>query len=475
MGKTSAMKRGQQTHTDVVYSTNKTVSNRTAPTSYPSPRRQKRLRTSTNDPRFEKLKENAGFELQQTHQQETAAKDDAPDIGALRSEEISNEEVQALQRIPLINKHFKVLSVIGKGTFSTVFKIKPRKMQTRNGVTCAVKSRCYALKKIVRSCRTKYIQREIECLIRVGGGENAFVSKLHSNIRIDDIHMLLIDYCDHEPFLDYHDKLTACQLQRYMKGLLSSIAYVHSHSIIHRDVKPANFLFHRKNDRFMLVDFGLTQSFSEVGVISEPVKEERSHTKSKTPHTVGLVGRLGAATHDAAGKLDSRKPEDASRAGTRGFRAPEVLLRVQHQSPAIDVWSAGVIMLTILCARTPLFLSDSDHDSLCEIAVLFGVESLQVMAKSLNKEFLFSKIDDNQSPCAYLESWMKKKGRVAAPGTSTYLKSIVTVSKPDHPAHHLLPDSAFDLLKEMLQLHPYDRIKANKGLKHQFFQEIIPE
>ena len=44
-----------------------------------------------------------------------------------------------------------------------------------------------------------------------------------------------------------------------MGGLLRALAYVHSHGIIHRDVKPANFLFDRRHRKFALVDFGLAQ------------------------------------------------------------------------------------------------------------------------------------------------------------------------------------------------------------------------
>jgi len=39
------------------------------------------------------------------------------------------------------------------------------------------------------------------------------------------------------------------------------------------------------------------------------------------------------------------------REGTRGFRAPEVLLRQRVQGPPIDVWAAGVIVLTLLSRR----------------------------------------------------------------------------------------------------------------------------
>ena len=43
----------------------------------------------------------------------------------------------------------------------------------------------------------------------------------------------------------------------YMWNLLLSLRRVHSFDIIHRDVKPANFLFHRRKKTYCLVDFGL--------------------------------------------------------------------------------------------------------------------------------------------------------------------------------------------------------------------------
>lgn len=33
-----------------------------------------------------------------------------------------------------------------------------------------------------------------------------------------------------------------------------------------------------------------------------------------------------------------------ARSGTRGFRAPEVLLKISAQTTAIDIWSAGIVI-----------------------------------------------------------------------------------------------------------------------------------
>ena len=70
----------------------------------------------------------------------------------------------------------------------------------------------------------------------------------------------------------------------------------------------------------------------------------------------------------------------ASRAGTRGFRAPEVLLKSPVQTRAIDVWGGGMIFLSVLTGRYPFFHPPSDDCALYELAYLYGMEDLRKLA-----------------------------------------------------------------------------------------------
>ena len=70
----------------------------------------------------------------------------------------------------------------------------------------------------------------------------------------------------------------------------------------------------------------------------------------------------------------------ASRAGTRGYRAPEVLFKYPFQTCLVDIWSAGVILLGLVTRRFPVFQSNDDHDALVEIAYIFGKRAIRKAA-----------------------------------------------------------------------------------------------
>lgn len=116
----------------------------------------------------------------------------------------------------------------------------------------------------------------------------------------------LFDRLDEQP--DFH--YTEVQCARIIKQMLSSVRYLHSKGIIHRDLKLENFLFNNSKSEAQLkmIDFGLSKHF-ELG---------QSHQERVgTPYTV----------------------------------APEIIKGSYDEK--CDIWSIGVIAYLLLSGETP--------------------------------------------------------------------------------------------------------------------------
>jgi cell division control protein 7 len=191
---------------------------------------------------------------------------------------------------------------------------------------------------------------------------------LISAFRHQDQVIVVLPYFEHDSFKSFYRKLESTQIKVYMKCLLSALECVHEVGYIHRDIKPSNFLYRVDKNHGMLIDFGLAQQ--------EPKLIENKYRMAKTQ--VLKSKRPGYLLND------TRPGIRASRAGTRGFRAPEVLFKVVYQTCAIDIWSVGVILLSILAGKFPFFQSDDDTEALLEIAHIFGKDEMIKIASTFS-------------------------------------------------------------------------------------------
>lgn len=98
---------------------------------------------------------------------------------------------------------------------------------------------------------------EVLMLQTVCGGPN--VMKIYDVIKWKDGRPALILEYVPSNYTDIdrtYRSLAPAEVQFYMKGFLTGLAYVHNLSIIHRDIKPPNVLVDRRHRMIRIIDFG---------------------------------------------------------------------------------------------------------------------------------------------------------------------------------------------------------------------------
>jgi len=428
---------------------------------------------------------------------------------------------------------------IGVGTFSIVTKARMKKKSDDDG-------EIVALKIVHKNSDPSRILNEIRRLSELGGSNN--VIELLDTVRQKDTFIFVLPLYKYDHFREILKKADTRLISSYMKELLIALNHLHQHNVIHRDVKPGNFLFSMSTSKGVLIDFGLAENDRSEDVREAmnrslvPARKRRrrlTDVSTKRTHDTAinnvpgsftaasqrmsvlqssvtnfsvhrsivsstaasrkrpfsrcrhLIQISGATDHQKSSRLtrasttsakttitNSKKmcrscdheqcPGEASRAGTPGFRAPEVLAKSILQSTKIDMWSAGVIFASLLTKRYPFFPFRSENDmvALCEILVALKFE--KDTKRDLNESFsdfhkhveLLHFEQEKEGEKKNQENVQKKSNTKTGEGMS--ITNVVRRTRPN------ISDEAIDLLLKCLRISPKKRISAEEALKHPF-------
>ncbi|KAI7841033.1 hypothetical protein COHA_005261 [Chlorella ohadii] len=213
-----------------------------------------------------------------------------------------------------LEKKYRVLRELGRGGNGVVRVVE----ELATGTEWALKSIPKVLvdpklSETKRAGHAEAIKREVDVLRRLRGCLN--VAALE-DVYEDDTHVhMVLEYCKggelhHRIGETVYSERTVAS---YMRAVLRTLAQCHAQHILHRDIKPGNFLLlsDDPNARLKAIDFGLAVFFEE----------------DKLPRT------------------------DLGLEGTPWFMAPETLR--SEVFPASDVWAAGVMAHQLLTGRFP--------------------------------------------------------------------------------------------------------------------------
>uniref|UniRef100_A0A7N8XB40 non-specific serine/threonine protein kinase n=1 Tax=Mastacembelus armatus TaxID=205130 RepID=A0A7N8XB40_9TELE len=484
--------------------------------------------------------------------------------------------------VPQLAKVFRIIDKIGEGTFSSVYL---GEAQMRDG-----RREMFALKHIIPTSHPTRIAAELQCLTVAGGREN--VMGVSYCFRKEDHVVIVMPYMEHQAFVDIIGSLSFEEVRLYIYHLLKALRHIHQFGIIHRDIKPNNFLYNRNSRMYALVDFGLAQGTADTQIDLLKVVRQRSsqkgggstgkqdstqrskaapkpfpnsttttstslppHRSAALPHSSSTVSTTTTTSSACQKKSQrmvqpgitcncyltdrvcnicmSRKQQVAPRAGTPGFRAPEVLTKCPNQGTAIDMWSAGVILLSLLSSRYPFFKANDDLIALTQIMTIRGSRETIQAAKTFGKAVVCSRElprQDLRTLCETLRGQRRSPEDEVTPLPGASRDSTTTLHHkfPDYtPSHHPteetvklnrggtgetslslssnrpkhqkhsgskgtakqssetdckaeedeqgwdgVPDEAYDLLDQLLDLNPSTRITAAQALQHPLFRDL---
>ncbi|XP_061345597.1 calcium-dependent protein kinase 28-like isoform X1 [Gastrolobium bilobum] len=212
------------------------------------------------------------------------------------------------------DQRFSLGKLLGHGQFGYTYV----GINKANGDRVAVKR--LEKNKMVLPIAVEDVKREVKILKELTGHEN--VVQFYNAFEDDSYVYIVMELCEGGELLD---RILAKKDSRYtekdaavvVRQMLKVAAECHLHGLVHRDMKPENFLFKsaREDSSLKATDFGLSDFI-----------------------------KPGKRFQDIV--------------GSAYYVAPEVLKR--KSGPESDVWSIGVITYILLCGRRPFWDKTED-------------------------------------------------------------------------------------------------------------------
>ncbi|KAF3013088.1 hypothetical protein E8E14_011412 [Neopestalotiopsis sp. 37M] len=419
-------------------------------------------------------------EHEQEPEQEEECDSDSSDENEPIDLTVQHDMEKLTQAFPDFRKNYRLLKRIGEGTFSTVYKAEdlrydqytnswdldakdshweppPLKLASHGrsnsrSIPHKRQRKFVAIKKIYVTSSPSRILNEIELLHDLR--ESLSVCPLITAFRESDQVVVILPYFRHQDFRKYYSNMTIPDIQVYLRSLFTALAAVHEKGILHRDIKPTNFLYDPDKQRGVLVDFGLAE---REGTDNKPcLCHLDPETRKQRIRTMWSGSTSQNGSQHGYPKHDTRPSRRANRAGTRGFRAPEVLFKCTEQTTKIDIWSAGVVLLTILCKRFPFFNSADDVEAMIEIATIFGSRRMKIAGQ------LHGAVFETTIPTIGERGFSFEKIMLWSTCRSDGISKDSTLTDEEK--------GAIKFLERCLDLDPSRRISAEEALQHDFLR-----
>ena len=249
--------------------------------------------------------------------------------------------------LPLLNGRYQILSLLGKGGYSEVYKAYD--VETHRYVACKLHQLNQNWKEEIKdnyikhTIRENQIHKEINC--------NKIV-KHYDTIEIDnDSFCTVLEFCsgpDLATYLQKNPNITEKEARIIIHQILIGLEYLNKlpKKIIHYDLKPENIIFH--NLEVKISDFGLAK-----------IIDNNKDKVQLTSQGVGTYWYLPPECFEENSKIDI--------------------------SSKVDIWSTGVILFEMIYKKKP-FGQNFSQDKLLKDRVMINARKVEFPQKPIISE-----------------------------------------------------------------------------------------
>ncbi|KAM0921222.1 hypothetical protein ACQ4PT_007103 [Festuca glaucescens] len=297
---------------------------------------------------------------------------------------------------------FQLLEVLGAGTFGVVHRARER----RTGEIVAIK----CLRASIQDPDGHYFAAEVRALETCSGHPSIVQPRAsgllggQAFLAMEFVGPTLKHVMKRDRFRRRHTEL---EVRLIMRQLLAGVRRMNRLGLMHRDLKPDNVLVDGSGN-VKICDLGLSCSFTD------------------------------------------DRPPYSNPIGSRGYRAPEIILGSTDYDESIDTWSLGVIMAELLAGKHP-FLGRTDKENLSEILDILGTADIKEWPG-----YNGQRLPGGSQPGSFLRHRFPSPGEARIRGPPT------------------LSEAGFEVLSGLLRCNPEKRLTAKSALQHRWFKEANP-
>ena len=286
---------------------------------------------------------------------------------------------------------------LSDGTYSSIYLAK----RIDDGVYYAIKSS--RKERIRQASQLKSINIEKE-ILRICRGQPDFFPCLYKSFENEDYFFMVMEFApggDCLSFMERNGKISEKLTRLMMTEIIMAVQYLHSRSVIHRDIKPDNILISSRG-HLQLADFGVATYFPKSRASEESGMSSTDQYSNQTPlsaltssfgqdvrpdqHSLSLTRTMSRSESQSQSFINARTHLLFEVVGNFNYAAPE-MIKMNGYDELIDWWAVGVMCYHFLTRRLPWDATSEEEVSalILNFAVNWGeLRDCNVSPKCLN-------------------------------------------------------------------------------------------